>query len=596
MKSKFSKIILTYSILILISIVLIAGYVSYSKNYNQIFGLPYIKNEVLDLENVNLQTKKVPIRLSGEWKFYYNKWIVSDNEQNLQDAETINLPTKWTGKTYNNQTLTSSGFASYSLLVKNPSVGDKLIVCNNFCDIAFRAFINNQLCFQTGLVSKDINQTHTTGDYDFSEAFEVTTTDDLQIVIEVSANNYGGLYKEPMLASEDLFNLWNSISFDSNFLSYLVFGIFIVLITLFSACVSVFKKRQFGLLSLAFLISLFLQFLSTIDAYSIVCRLFPIFKFSHLYTFSALTALIYFVIMLITFLKQTIHNKKNTLICAIIILINIVFILLFLFNFGAQLSYLFLFPSAISLLFYLYYFALEIVNKKPFAVTKTSIYLISIYMIFIQFADNTGFYEVGARTVYDYMCLILIALIFNFVISSLKNINQEILLKEDLENKINSIKNQKLKYQIISGALQKNCEIKIYTFSQFTIFVDDIPMQFKSAKSKELLALLIDRQGGSLSMEEVIVNLYPDKDLDLAKKSYRDNIIKLKNSLLEYGIRDLINVERAKISLNKNIISYCDYWDFLSNPNQNIIIDDYMLSYDWSIDRLGYLQNLLNKK
>ena len=42
----------------------------------------------------------------------------------------------------------------------------------------------------------------------------------------------------------------------------------------------------------------------------------------------------------------------------------------------------------------------------------------------------------------------------------------------------------------------RNVHIFIRTFGYFDVFVDGVPILFRSEKAKELLALLVDRRGG----------------------------------------------------------------------------------------------------
>ena len=38
------------------------------------------------------------------------------------------------------------------------------------------------------------------------------------------------------------------------------------------------------------------------------------------------------------------------------------------------------------------------------------------------------------------------------------------------------------------------------------------------------------------------------------------------------------------------MIAYCDLWEYMENP-KDIIVDEYMISYDWAVDRLMDLEN-----
>ena len=50
---------------------------------------------------------------------------------------------------------------------------------------------------------------------------------------------------------------------------------------------------------------------------------------------------------------------------------------------------------------------------------------------------------------------------------------------------------------------------------------------FKSAKAKELLALLIDRQGGTVTTDQVIGTLWEDRPMIFRHKTYVAKYVRL---------------------------------------------------------------------
>lgn len=124
-------------------------------------------------------------------------------------------------------------------------------------------------------------------------------------------------------------------------------------------------------------------------------------------------------------------------------------------------------------------------------------------------------------------------------------------------------------------------QVYIQTFGSFTIFKNNHPISFKSKKSEELLALLIDRNGASISMGEVICNLWPDYNLEKSKILYRDAVWKLRKTLKENNLEKLVEFQRAMLYVNK--IYPCDYWEFLGG-NYKQYNGEYLTSYTWSIN------------
>lgn len=132
---------------------------------------------------------------------------------------------------------------------------------------------------------------------------------------------------------------------------------------------------------------------------------------------------------------------------------------------------------------------------------------------------------------------------------------------------------------------------KVYfkTFSHFDCYVNNVLIDFNRAKAKELLALLVYSRGAEVSMEEAITKLWQDKDPRYSKKLYRDAICRLRLTLKKYNIEHLLNVRRARLSLNVNDCT-CDYYDYL-NGDTSLFHGEFLRPYEWSFYGENYLLN-----
>ena len=126
-------------------------------------------------------------------------------------------------------------------------------------------------------------------------------------------------------------------------------------------------------------------------------------------------------------------------------------------------------------------------------------------------------------------------------------------------------------------------EIEVRTVGPFDLLLNGKPIEFKSTKSKELLALLVAYNGSTLTMGDAIGHLWPDKDVELAKKLYRDAVWRLRKTLKDSGIGDIVEFQKAKTYIKKEGIK-CDYWAFIEEGIGQIDPTSFMTSYDWSID------------
>ena len=113
-------------------------------------------------------------------------------------------------------------------------------------------------------------------------------------------------------------------------------------------------------------------------------------------------------------------------------------------------------------------------------------------------------------------------------------------------------------------------EVTVKTFGYFDIFVNNKPVYFSSAKAKEFMAFLVDRQGGAVSTEQAVSALWPDREYDETVQSlFRKMLKSLRSSLSDAGISDIFIDVRNQRSIDTSKFS-CDYYKFMENPKENI--------------------------
>ncbi len=138
--------------------------------------------------------------------------------------------------------------------------------------------------------------------------------------------------------------------------------------------------------------------------------------------------------------------------------------------------------------------------------------------------------------------------------------------------------------------------IFIRTFGRFDVFVDKEIVYFPNKKSKELLALCVDKQGGEVTMEMAIDVLWPEKEYDeKAKRLYRKAVSALKKTLEEECGVDFFEHSRGSCRISTNKIK-CDYYEYLKNPKGALVNPDgeYMFQYSWAEETAAkiYFNNL----
>lgn len=134
--------------------------------------------------------------------------------------------------------------------------------------------------------------------------------------------------------------------------------------------------------------------------------------------------------------------------------------------------------------------------------------------------------------------------------------------------------------------------LTVQMFGSFDCFIHGRLVHFSSSKSKELFAFLLANNGKSVTMEQAITALWPDKDVDKAKILYRDAVWRLRSTLTEINC-PCVGFARALLTLDKTNIQ-CDYYDFLSG--KDIYSGEFLTSYEWSLPYEGEIEYILAQR
>ena len=133
--------------------------------------------------------------------------------------------------------------------------------------------------------------------------------------------------------------------------------------------------------------------------------------------------------------------------------------------------------------------------------------------------------------------------------------------------------------------------IQIKTFSNFDVYVDGRPVSFKLAKSKELLAYLVDKQGAGVSRAELFAAIWEDRLYDRKQQKQLDVYIRsLRETLQEYGISKIMEMEKGILRVKPDTF-VCDAYLFYSGDSDaiNAYRGEYMSAYSWASMTEGIL-------
>lgn len=147
--------------------------------------------------------------------------------------------------------------------------------------------------------------------------------------------------------------------------------------------------------------------------------------------------------------------------------------------------------------------------------------------------------------------------------------------------------------EVSKPTLPENRTVSIRTFGYFDVFVGDTPIAFRNKKSKELFALLVDRKGGYVTSEEAISFLWEDEPANtLTLSRYRKVALRLKSTLEEYGISDIVESVDGKRRIVLDKVE-CDLYNYLSGKEEysQLFKGSYLTNYSWGEMTLGELVN-----
>lgn len=130
----------------------------------------------------------------------------------------------------------------------------------------------------------------------------------------------------------------------------------------------------------------------------------------------------------------------------------------------------------------------------------------------------------------------------------------------------------------------RRSRVLMRTFGNFDLFVDDRPVRFRLAKSKELLAYLVDRQGTSVTRAEAAAILWEDRFYDRSLQKQLDVYIRsLRDTLRENGIPEIFEMERGQLRVDPAYFT-CDAYLFFAGDRDavNAYRGEYMSAYSWA--------------
>ena len=133
--------------------------------------------------------------------------------------------------------------------------------------------------------------------------------------------------------------------------------------------------------------------------------------------------------------------------------------------------------------------------------------------------------------------------------------------------------------------------VVVRTFGSFDLLVDGEAVEFKPAKCREILAYLVDRQGGTVTRSELFSALWEDRAYDRGMQKQLDNCVRsLRNTLREKGVEDILEIGRGTLRVRPDRFT-CDLYLFLEGDPDIVQTyrGKYMDAYSWASMTEGLL-------
>ena len=136
--------------------------------------------------------------------------------------------------------------------------------------------------------------------------------------------------------------------------------------------------------------------------------------------------------------------------------------------------------------------------------------------------------------------------------------------------------------------------ILVKTFGEFEVYARGETVHFSRERSKELLAYLVDRQGGGVTRANAFAVLWEDEVYDRRMQKQFDVIVRsLAATLEEYGIGDMFEMNKGQLRVVPQKFD-CDLYHFIKGEPDyiNAYRGEYMSSYSWASLTEAYMDRI----
>lgn len=547
-----------------------------SENSSSFYKQPELINQTMDFSNYDYNSSA--ITPFGEYRLYYNRWVVSEKDTSTEDG-LVHLPSTFEGtRLYDGTRLDKDGYGSYQIDLINLKAGSSLAIQNMDYGNSIRVYFNDQLSFQRGYMVKDPKEM-TTNAASSSESYTVPEDGKVTMTIEFSNNGCGGLTSIVHIEAEGFLmrTVWMKEAY-----VFFTFGFMIVI--LLAGFIFVFSGKEKLLNLFMFVLSacLFLYTLFSTDGIIVFDR-FNIFRQSpiHLYLnmlflflFESLFCLMIFHSSKLTMKRKDLNNIFRFQLMSYLLSIPLVYT-----------KFFFIFPLLLSIPVYICFFSfLKQRNRRNDI--KNWLYLLLFIIVINGLMTETMLYAMPLHfrkeTAYSLSAMFISIIIFCFVVYNYRRVivankNKNMIQKENQKLECETLKAEIQPHYLFNtlSLIQSAYKEDIEKGDEFMVrFTDNFRSSLESMK-KDLVPF--EEEIETVTKYVDIENINAERPFELViDLEFTDFLIP--PLTLEPIVENTINYSR----INKKDDGYVQISSRLENDLVIITIEDNGVGYDTS--------------
>ena len=141
----------------------------------------------------------------------------------------------------------------------------------------------------------------------------------------------------------------------------------------------------------------------------------------------------------------------------------------------------------------------------------------------------------------------------------------------------------------IKGIKSTEKLLTIKCFGNFEVLYYGDILPFKRKKAKELLAVLVDRNGAGMTAKQLCAILFPEDTDDTKNAAYlRQLVLDLRNTLKTIHAEKILQHDTPYYRIDTSLVR-CDYLSFLETGKPEFH-GEYMTQYSWAEETCAMLQ------